>query len=55
MRNITVLTAGFLTTLVTPALAGAPVPLPIAGVTGPVGLAVAAVGYVGYRILRRNK
>ncbi len=33
-----------------------PVPAPLAGALGPVGLAVAGVGYVGYRIFKnRNK
>jgi hypothetical protein len=30
----------------------APVPLPLAGVTGPVGLAIAGMVYVGYRVYR---
>lgn len=36
------------------ALAGTAVPLPAAGALGPVGLGIAAVGYVGYRLFRRR-
>lgn len=38
-----------------PAVAGTVVPLPIVGATGPIGIGIAVVGYVGYRVLRRNK
>ena len=31
-----------------------PVPLPIAGAAGPVGLGVALAGYVGYRLFRKK-
>ncbi|MEY4766071.1 MAG: hypothetical protein RI907_2744 [Pseudomonadota bacterium] len=34
---------------------GAPVPAPAAGAFGPVGLGVAAVGYVAYRIIKNRK
>lgn len=39
------------------AQAGAPVPAPLAGAFGPLGLAAAGVGYVGYRIVKyyRNR
>lgn len=37
------------------AWAGSPVPAPVAGAFGPAGLGVAAVGYVVYRIIKRNK
>lgn len=32
--------------------AGSPVPLPLAGAAGPVGLGVAVVGYVAYRVVK---
>ena len=39
------------------ALAGVPVPAPLAGAFGPVGLAAAGLAYVGYRIVKyyRNR
>ena len=39
---------------VSPALAGLPVPSPVAGVLGPVGLLAAAAAYVGYRLYTRR-
>lgn len=36
------------------ALAGTPAPLPLAGAGGPIGLAVAAGGYLAYRLYRRG-
>jgi hypothetical protein len=38
-----------------PAFAGAPIPLPVIGATGPVGIGIALAGYVGYRLLRGKK
>ncbi|MBZ0216302.1 MAG: hypothetical protein K8F25_07115 [Fimbriimonadaceae bacterium] len=37
------------------ALAGVPVPVPLAGALGPLGLAAAGVGYVGYRIIKHYR
>ena len=34
------------------AFAGAPVPAPVAGAFGPVGLVVAGAAYVGYRVFK---
>jgi hypothetical protein len=36
-----------------PSLAGIPVPAPLIGVTGPVGLVVAGVAYGGYLLFKR--
>ena len=35
-----------------PALAGAPIPAPLAGVLGPYGLLAAGVAYGGYRLVK---
>ena len=32
-----------------------PVPIPIAGAAGPIGLGVVVVGYIGYRVWTRNR
>ena len=34
---------------------GPPVPIPVAGATGPIGLGVALVAYAGYRFWTRNR
>ncbi len=36
------------------AFAGVPVPAPLAGAFGPVGIVVAGAAYVGYRIYKRR-
>jgi hypothetical protein len=36
-----------------PSLAGAPIPAPLIGVTGPVGLVVAGTAYGGYLLFKR--
>jgi hypothetical protein len=38
-----------------PAWAGLPVPAPLAGVTGPIGIMVAGVAYGGYLLFRRYR
>lgn len=44
---------GAIITAASPALAGAPVPGPLVGASfGPLGLGVAAVGYVAYRVIK---
>jgi hypothetical protein len=40
---------------VTPGWAGLPVPAPVVGVTGPIGLAAAVVAYGGYLLFKRLK
>ena len=40
---------------VTPGWAGLPVPAPMVGVTGPIGLAAAVVAYGGYLLFKRLK
>jgi hypothetical protein len=40
---------------VTPSWAGLPVPAPVVGVTGPIGLAAAVVAYGGYLLFKRLK
>ena len=44
--SILILTVG-------PSLAGMPVPAPLIGVTGPVGLVVAGTAYSGYLLFKR--
>jgi hypothetical protein len=52
MLKLTVL-FGAIITAAGPALAGAPVPGPLAGASfGPLGLVVAGVGYVAYRVIK---
>jgi len=41
-----------LTATTMPALAGMPVPAPLAGVVGPYGLLAAGVAYGGYRVVK---
>jgi len=36
-----------------PSLAGTPIPAPLIGVTGPIGLVVAGVAYGGYLLFKR--
>ncbi len=50
--TFSMLSAAAAMVLATPALAGAGVPLPVAGVFGPVGIAAAAVVYGGYRAIK---
>ena len=38
-----------------PALAGAPVPAPLVGVTGPFGIVAAGVAYGGYLLYKRYR
>ena len=57
MVRLNVIAAATLVLCATPVLAGitdAPVPLPLAGAAGPVGVGVALAGYVGYRIFRKK-
>ena len=49
---IATVAAGVLT--ISPALAGAPAPLPMAGAAGPLGLLIAVGGYIAYRLLRNK-
>lgn len=54
--NLIALTA--LVGVVLPAVARAgdgPLPLPVAGATGPVGLAIAAGGYLAYRLYKSRR
>lgn len=53
MRTI----ATFCITFLTPAaaLASAVAPAPVAGALGPIGLGVAAAGYIGYRIWKSRQ
>lgn len=39
----------------TSAFAGVPLPLPVAGAAGPVGLAVVAGGYLTYRLYKARR
>jgi hypothetical protein len=50
--NAKVALAGLVALIATPALAGAPVPAPLAGVLGPYGLVAAGVVYGGYRVVK---
>jgi len=57
MVRLNVIAAATLVLCATPVLVGltdAPVPLPLAGAAGPVGVGVALAGYVGYRIFRKK-
>ncbi|NKB65367.1 MAG: hypothetical protein GKR95_25795 [Gammaproteobacteria bacterium] len=51
------LLAPILLCFVAPVLAGSarPVPAPLVGGFGPLGLAILAVGYVGYRVFKHFK
>jgi hypothetical protein len=53
--NIICLSCVTLVAMAVPALAGAPVPLPLAGSLGPVGIVGAAVVYGGYLAVKRMR
>jgi hypothetical protein len=56
MTRFTVFATAIYALSVAPVLAGsdAPVPVPLAGAAGPVGIGIAIAGYIGYRLFRKK-
>ncbi|MBW4963376.1 hypothetical protein [Sulfitobacter sp. CW3] len=55
MMKKTTIYVTFLSLIAGTASAGIPVPLPVAGATGPIGFGIAVVAYAGYRFWNRSR